>query len=205
VREHFLTLQPLFKAIKNFKVIMLTPLPRYLWHRCCDNRAHLTNSEEENFAREMGSRIRELQIQLRNMIFMRKLKGVSVLNAVEALGIAQSTDSEEADLDRILALWGPDPVHPTTAAYRILSEKIAEKTDALLSESQMGPIPEPNSQKRKAGARDSWVSGSQAFAKRSDRGAGRGVSGHVHARGAASRPHTRGRSWPRRAVRGRWR
>ncbi len=31
--EHFLTLQPLFKIVKNFKVIVLTPLPKYLWHR----------------------------------------------------------------------------------------------------------------------------------------------------------------------------
>ncbi len=108
LREHFLSLQPLFKTAKNFKVIVLTPLPRYLWHRCCDNPAHLTNSEDDNFAREMGSRIRDLQIQLRNMIFMRKFKGVSVLNAVEALGIAQGPNNEEADLDRILALWGPN-------------------------------------------------------------------------------------------------
>ncbi len=45
------------------------------------------------------------------------------------MDIAQSHNSEETDLDRILALWGPDPVHPTAAAYRILSEKIVEKTD----------------------------------------------------------------------------
>jgi hypothetical protein len=139
---------------------------------------------------------------------MRKLKGVSVLNAVEALGIAQGTSNEEADLDRILALWGPDPVHPTAAAYWILSEKIAEKTDALLSETQSSPVQEPNTHKRKAGTRDSWVSGSQAFAKRSDRGVTRGGGGgrsHAHVRGATPRPPTRGRFWPRRAVRGRWR
>jgi hypothetical protein len=208
LREHFLSLQPLFKTAKNFKVIVLTPLPRYLWHRCCDNPAHLTNSEDDNFAREMGSRIRDLQIQLRNMIFMRKLKGVSVLNAVEALGIAQGSNNEEADLDRILALWGPDPVHPTAAAYRILSEKIVEKTDALLSETQSGPVQEPNTHKRKARNRDSWVSGSQVFAKRSDRGVTRGGSGggsHARGRGMTPRQPVRGKFWPRRAVRGRWR
>ncbi len=124
---------------------MLTPLLRYLWHRCCDNPAHLTNSEDENFAREMGSCIRDLQIQLRNMIFMRKLKGVSVLNAVEALGIAQSHKSEETDLDRILALWGPDPIHPTAAAYRVLSDRLVENIDTLLSEAPTGTVQESNS------------------------------------------------------------
>ncbi len=148
---------------------MLTPLPRYLWHRCCDNPAHLTNSEDENFVREMGSCIRDLQIQLRNMIFMRKLKGVSVLNAVEAMGIAQSHTSEATDLDRILALWGPDPVHPTAAAYRVLSDKIVEKVDTLLSEMPTGTAQESNTfAKRKADHKDAWVSGSQAFAKRTE-------------------------------------
>jgi hypothetical protein len=204
LREHFLSLQPLFKTVKNFKVIVLTPLPRYLWHRCCGNPAHLTNSEEENFAREMGSRIRDLQIQLRNMIFMRKLKGVTVLNSVEALGIAQCQDNEEADLDRILALWGPDPVHPTAAAYRILSDKIVMKMDAILSEVQSDSAQDPGTHKRKAGSRDTWVSGSQVFAKRSDLGAGRGGN-QPRGRGTNPRQPVRGKFWPRRAVRGRWR
>jgi hypothetical protein len=206
--EHFLTLQPLFKTVKNFKAIVLTPLPRYLWHRCCDNPAHLTNSEDENFVREMGSCIRDLQIQLRNMIFMRKLKGVSFLNAVEALGIAQSHKSEETDLDRILALWGPDPVHPTAAAYRVLSDRIVEKIDTLMSETQTGSVQESNKpSKRKADNRDSLVSGSQAFAKRTERGTSRGASRGSHVRGRVMTPRhpIRGKFWPRRAGHGRWR
>jgi hypothetical protein len=34
MRDHFLCLQPVFKAIMGFKCIVLTPLPRYLWNRC---------------------------------------------------------------------------------------------------------------------------------------------------------------------------
>jgi hypothetical protein len=158
----------------------------------------------ENFAREMGSRIRDLQIQLRNMIFMRKLKGVSVLNTVEALGIAQSQTSEATDLDRILALWGPDPVHPTAAAYRVLSDKIADKVESMLSETPNAAAQESNSHaKRKADHRDSWVSGSQAFAKRSERGAWRGNSGR--GRVMAPRHPIRGKFRPRSAPHGRWR
>jgi hypothetical protein len=131
LREHFLTLQPLFKIVKNFKVIVLTPLPRYLWHRCCSDPAHITNSEDENFARDMFSSIRELNVHLQIMIFMRKLKRVSVLNAMEALGIAPSSKGDGLDLDRILALWGPDPVHPTSATDRMLSDKIMDKIEAV--------------------------------------------------------------------------
>jgi hypothetical protein len=35
----------------------------------------------------MGRGLRELTVNLRNMIFLRKLKGVSILNTVESLGI----------------------------------------------------------------------------------------------------------------------
>jgi hypothetical protein len=142
------------------------------------------------------------------MIFMRKLKGVSVLNAVEALGIAQSHNSEETYLDRILALWGPDPVHPTAAAYRVLSDKIVEKIDTLLSEAPTGTVQESNSlSKWIADNRDSWVSGSQAFAKRTERSTSRGASRGSHVRGRIMTPRhpIRGKFWQRRAIHGRWR
>jgi hypothetical protein len=41
LREHFLTLQPVFKTVKGYKVIMLTRLPRYLWNRCCSDLTHI--------------------------------------------------------------------------------------------------------------------------------------------------------------------
>ncbi len=63
---------------------------------------------------------------------LRKLKGVSMLNTVEALGIVPGHSGEAMEIDRILALWGPDPVHPTPATYRILANKIVEKVENLL-------------------------------------------------------------------------
>ncbi len=46
------------------------------------------------------------------MIFMSKFKGVSVLNTVESLEIVPVEDGEAMEVDRVQALWGPDPVHP---------------------------------------------------------------------------------------------
>jgi hypothetical protein len=119
LREHLVALQPLFKVVKNFKVIVLTPMPRYLWNRCCTDRAHITNSESENFAKDMGNSIRELNVNLRNMVFMRKLKGVSVLNTVEALGTSPGGNSErngpEPDFGTVGCRSGPlNPPLPIT-------------------------------------------------------------------------------------------
>ncbi len=171
LREYFMALQPLFKALKGFKCLVLTRLPRYLWNRCCSNLAHINNSERNSFAGEMGKGLRDLTVNIRNMIFMRKLKGVSVLNTVEALGIIPGQSGDAMDIDKILALWGPDPVHPTTATYRILAKKIVEKVETLLSEPmEREPAGSQLPHKRKPDQRDSWVEGTQAVAKRVEHG-----------------------------------
>jgi hypothetical protein len=75
--EHF----PL-KAVRGFKAIVLTALPRYLRKRCCSDPTHSTNSERESFVSELGCGLRELAVSLRNMGMFR---GVSVLKTVEDL------------------------------------------------------------------------------------------------------------------------
>jgi hypothetical protein len=81
----------------------------------------------------MGRGLKELTTNLRNMIFMRKLRGLTVMNTVEALGIVPDEDGNVLEIERVLALWGVgDPVHPSQAAYRLLSGKIVEKVHAVL-------------------------------------------------------------------------
>jgi hypothetical protein len=211
VRELFSTLQPIFRAVREFKTILLTPLPRYLWSRCCSNPLHITNSEAPGYAASMGSALRDLNKCLRNMIFMRKLKGVYTLNSMEALGlIPPMTSDHTEDEERVIALWGPDPVHPTSAAYRELAAKIAEKASEILAE-KSAQEEQSVLTKRKAEPRDPWIERSQAIAKRLDdrgtvRGSGRG-GGSASTRGPGSRgarpPHRpfRGRGWWHRGQR----
>jgi hypothetical protein len=127
LREYFMMLQPIFKTCKDYKVICVSPLPRYLWNRCCTDPQHVTNSEKESFAADLGRGLRDLTVNLRNMLFMRKLKNVSVMNSTEALGIIPSDQGSDEGLDRIIALWGSDPVHPTREAYQRLATKIKNR------------------------------------------------------------------------------
>ncbi len=46
------------------KCIVLTPLPRYLCNRCCNDPTHITNSERESFAGDMGRGLRELTVNI---------------------------------------------------------------------------------------------------------------------------------------------
>jgi hypothetical protein len=104
LRDLFMNLQPVFKAMKNFRGLILSLLPRYLWHRCCGDPTHITNSEQPEFASEMGRGLKELTANLCNMIFMRKLRGLSVMNTVEALGIVPDADGHVLEIERVLAL-----------------------------------------------------------------------------------------------------
>jgi hypothetical protein len=54
LRELFETLQTVFRASRGFQCTVLSPLPRYLWATCCSNAAHITNSENSDYAAIMG-------------------------------------------------------------------------------------------------------------------------------------------------------
>jgi hypothetical protein len=100
---------------------------------------------------------------------MRKIRGASVMNTVEALGIVPNSEGHSLDIERVLAIWGTDPVHPSPAAYRILAGKISEKIEQVLSEPYGEDRPGVSgTAKRKQDPRDAWVSGSQPIAKRAE-------------------------------------
>jgi hypothetical protein len=117
----------------------------------------------------MGKGLKDLTVNLRNMIFMRKLRGVSIMNTVESLGIVPDAEGPSLDIERVLAIWGTDPVHPSPAAYRILVGKIVEKIEQVLADPQGDDRHGATAMaKRKQDPRDSWVSGSQPIAKRAE-------------------------------------
>ncbi len=142
----------------------------------------------------MGRGLKDLTTNLRNMIFMRKLRGVTFMNTVEALGIVPDEHGNVLEIERVLALWGGDPVHPSQAAYRLLAGKIADKIHGIFQASTerqgtQAPV------KRKQDPREAWVSGSQPVAKRVENfhgGASWGARGTRWARGFRGRQRVRG-------------
>ncbi len=142
----------------------------------------------------MGRGLKDLTSNLRNMIFMRKLRGVTVMNTVEALGIVLDEHGNVLEIERVLVLWGGDPVHPSQAAYRLLSGKIIDKIQGIFqSSTERQGTPAPT--KRKQDPREAWVSGSQPVAKRvenSHGGASCGARGSRWPRGFRGRQCMRG-------------
>ncbi len=96
-----------------------------------------------------------------------------MLNTVEALGIVPSASGGAMDIDWILARWGADLVHHMTATYRVPANKIVDNSESILAGRPEREAPDvARATKRKADARGLWVTGTQAVAKRLERGHG---------------------------------
>jgi hypothetical protein len=99
---------------------VITPVPRYLWARCCEDLTHKVNSKMESFAANMGNSLPELRVRLHNMIFMRNLKGVFVLSWIDAMGIVPDDGEDSLGLDGVIDLWGADPLHSSASAHALM-------------------------------------------------------------------------------------
>ncbi len=185
LREHFRPIQPIFRSVKCFKALVLSPLPCYPWARCCTDPNHILNSESPSCVTDMGRALRDITTSLRNIIFMRKFKEVSIVNSVEALGIFPGSSGEVVDKARS-STWGRDPVHPLPAAYKLKAGKLAKRAASVLAEKLSASSAMAGGTKRKVDQRDSWVTGSFAIAKCAEPPGGppppRGTvgSGHPH-------------------------
>jgi len=122
---------PVIRAAKKCPVILLSPLYRYVTGRCCSDPTHCTNYPERDFTSRLGRAVQAIGKQLKTLIWQRHWRSVSVMNPAAHMGIgaASSMTGEEADLriGDMLRMWGPDPVHPTSGAYKLLAEAISDK------------------------------------------------------------------------------
>ena len=164
-RELFGHALNLIKSAGKKQVILMAPLPRYLFARCCNSSEHLWNREEGGFGRFLRSSLQEITTWMESMVEMRRMKNVSVFNTMEALGLLD----EDLDEDRTLRLWGSDPVHPTEEAYQVIAEKVISAAISALAaarvkaaEAEAPQVVHP----KKAARRDSWIGGAEPVAKR---------------------------------------
>ena len=178
----------IIRAAQQAKVILISPMYRYVTGRCCRDASHISNFEEPEFTKHMGNSMQPLGKQLRSLVW--HWKNVQVINPAAHMGIgtANSLSSEEANLQlaSLLPMWGKDPVHPTGAAYDQLAETLLVKAAALTEKPEQLKLPQTTgtSQKRKRSPsrdnRPTWLRGSVSEVGRRDGGtdAHRSGSGH---------------------------
>jgi hypothetical protein len=167
-------LLPLLHALGETKKIFLTPLARYWVNPCCGDPSHVTNYHTTGFLPRLGSAVADLRDFIRDALFVKKIKHFRVLCPNKMIGVGkrkQETSDEEAA--KMAALWGPNPVHPSSAAYRAMADCIMN--DISNPEARYtNPIKLENTAKRPrhdpSQDRATWVSGCSAALARRDSG-----------------------------------
>jgi hypothetical protein len=152
-RELFLLASDIIRAANRKLVILQIPLPRYLLEKCCTDPGHIVNKYDQSYEVTMRTALTNIASWLRSM-------------------------DDEADEERILSLWGADPVHPTEEAYAAISSdllayvhsQMADSRAAAAAATEAASKPAPAPQPQKPVRRESWIASSEPVAKRQNTG-----------------------------------
>ncbi len=179
-------IKELLKALGGSCKIILTPLARYWVAPCCGDPLHLVNYRTTGYLPKLGNAIAALRDSVRDALFVKKIPNFRVLCPNKMVGVGQRkqepTDEEAA---KTAAVWGPDPVHPTGAAYRLIADAVEsdiENPDSRYTNpgKAMPLIKKPRYDPSLH--RDGWVAGCSAALQRRDSG--------------PNKPAVRGSGWP---------
>jgi len=171
-KDLFEVAAPIFRAAKNVPTIVLGPTARYVIGPCCGNPDHVTNMNEEQFTTRISASVRDLGRYLRQLVWHRRWRNVTVVNTVELMGIGGSLSLDEVNirLADMLDLWGEeDPVHPTKQAYDNLAAALlvlakGEAAAHVEEKSESRGIKRPRDEY--AGKRPDWTAASETAVAR---------------------------------------
>ena len=204
-KQLFETALPILQSCTGSNIILLGPLPRYLLNKCCTDPSHITNFGDKEYLAKLGNDIRDLGKLLRNLTHTRRLKRTKVLNPALLMGVM---DSVEAEPDKLLKLFGTDPVHLTEAGYIAMAKRLMDELYTpqvvhvrSLSAGHQPPNNVPGVQRPIP--RETWTAGTQVVAHRNPswidsrgtRGPHHGPSSNTH-RGAHRGCGGRRGRWP---------
>ena len=180
---------PIIRRCSGSNVILLGPLPRFLLNKCCTDPTHITNFDEKEYLSKLGNDIRDLGKHLRNMAHMRRLKRTKVLNPAALMGVLDSG----VEPDKLLALFGTDPVHLTETGYKAISTALGDELDTphvvpVRSLTAATPAPGWNTRGQRPPPRESWTAGTEVVAHRNTNWSERGGPGR-NRRGGSNGPY----------------
>jgi hypothetical protein len=118
--DHMRALQPLFEILKQHKILIVTPMQRYIVGSCCNSSSHGTNRAAPDFKNKMLEDLDNLKRTVKDCIFRQGNRSIKLLDPnVDMRGL------EVADI------WGADPVHPRAEIYTRIAEGVVRMSTAL--------------------------------------------------------------------------
>jgi hypothetical protein len=122
-KRSFDNCRPIFRACGNTKVVILSPLPRYITVGCCQDEEHAPNRTQENFWSTYISGLERIKKNIKLPAEKASLPNCTVYNTLWL--IAGPKKRSEAEILNIIEQgWGNEPVHPNPSTYEKLASSI---------------------------------------------------------------------------------
>jgi hypothetical protein len=116
---------PLFNAAPTVKKLILSPLPRYWLHRCCEDIEHVSNLGEDDYEEKLFTGLDSMRRTIKDIIHTSGVVNATVCNGSQLCsGLPGSRLTSQEAKDALAIMWGEDPVHPSEHCYKMLAGEI---------------------------------------------------------------------------------
>jgi hypothetical protein len=180
---------PIFKAKGKKPCVIVPPLPRYLFSRCCRDKNHCTNAMDAGYAEQLLSGFLRLRNDLIKLLVQSGLTEFKVLDECCTTDCKQTADIPER-LNSLRETAWQDGVHFSPKGYKHLADRATSCLKGLLTTPKTKKkggtyfwrgFRSPNGFDVPRSARGAWVDGRGLVSRGSTRGRARGgnFSGHL--------------------------
>jgi lysophospholipase L1-like esterase len=115
-------IMPILSAKGDIPCVLVPPIPRYLFSRCCDDIGHCTNANKENYQEELLGGFLQLRNSLIKILVTAGLKNFKVLDTCCTTTCA-TTANTKTRLTDLRSVTAKDGVHYVAAGYRNLATR----------------------------------------------------------------------------------
>jgi hypothetical protein len=124
-------IMPILRATKDKPCVIIPPLPRYLFARCCDDAGHCTNFDQSDFAQNLLSGYIQLRNLLIRSLVQKGLKNFKVLDTccVTTCKTTANINERIAEMKKVTL---KDGVHFVAAGYGNLATRAISSLVAVL-------------------------------------------------------------------------
>jgi hypothetical protein len=104
---------------------LMGPFPRYLLCRCCEDKAHIKNLEEEEYISYIIDGCRDTARAARELALTCGIRKSPIINPLIMM-VGDEEVVAELDREALAMFWDDDPVHPNTSSYDTIAEKFRD-------------------------------------------------------------------------------
>ena len=87
VKQLFELAMPILRAARGSRILLMGPLPRYVEGRCCEDPIHITNFGGDNYVKYIRTGLKEVGIQLKNLLHTRRIKSAKIVSPSVLMGL----------------------------------------------------------------------------------------------------------------------